>query len=129
MAMLKSATQLDREQRETQTVSKAVVRAAAALGLTNRALAGIVGLSEASVSRLTRGEFLLDRHGKSFELAVMLIRLYRSLDAVTGGDAAVASAWLKGENTALHAVPLDLIQTVEGLVSTVLYLDARRAVL
>ncbi len=40
--MLKSATQSDREQREAQTVSKAVVRAAAALGLSNRALAGVV---------------------------------------------------------------------------------------
>ncbi|WP_407943580.1 antitoxin Xre/MbcA/ParS toxin-binding domain-containing protein [Methylobacterium sp. EM32] len=129
MTMLKSVTQPDRAQREAQTVGKAVVRAAAALGLSNRALAGILGLSEASVSRLTRGEFVLDRQAKSFELAVMLIRLYRSLDAVTGGDPAVAAAWLRGENTALHAVPLDLIQTVEGLVSTVLYLDARRAVI
>jgi hypothetical protein len=127
--MLKSIIQPDRAQREAQTVSKAVVRAAAALGLSNRALAGILGLSEASVSRLTRGEFVLDRQTKSFELSVMLIRLYRSLDAVTGGDPAVAAAWLRGENTALHAVPLDLIQTVEGLVSTVLYLDARRAVI
>ncbi len=127
--MLKSATQSDREQREAQTVSKATVRAAAALGLSNRALAGIVGLSEPSVSRLTRGDFVLDRHGKAFELAVMLIRLYRSLDAVTGGDPAVATAWLRSENTALHAIPLDLIQTVEGLVSTVMYLDTRRAVI
>ncbi len=35
----------------------------------------------------------------------MLIRLYRSLDAVTGGDPAVATAWLRSENTALHASP------------------------
>ena len=127
--MLESVTRPDRAQREAQTVSKATVRAAAGLGLSNRSLAGILGLSEASVSRMTRGEFVLDRQTKSFELAVMLIRLYRSLDAVTGGDPAVAAAWLRGGNAALHAVPLDLIQTVEGLVSTVLYLDARRAVI
>ena len=35
---------------------------------------------------------------KSFELALLFIRLFRSLDAIVGGDEAVARAWLRNEN-------------------------------
>ena len=65
---------------------------------------------------------------KSFELAVLFVRLYRSLDAIVGGDDAVAGLWLKNRNTALSAEPLALIQTVPGLMNVIQYLDARRAV-
>ncbi len=66
--------------------------------------------------------------GKPLELAVMFIRLYRALDAVVGGDDAVATAWLRNKNSALKDVPLALIQTVSGLTDVIQYLDARRAV-
>ncbi len=77
---------------------------------------------------MRNGSFALDRNsGKSFELAALFIRLYRSLDAIVGGDEAVAKAWLKNENTALHSRPIDLIQKVQGLLDVIQYLDARRA--
>ena len=63
-----------------------------------------------------------------FELAVMFVRLYRSLDAVVGGDDNVARQWLVNPNTALEAAPLELIQSVSGLANVIQYLDARRAV-
>jgi uncharacterized protein (DUF2384 family) len=65
--------------------------------------------------------------GRPFELAVLFIRLYRSLDAIVGGDEAVARAWLKNPNTALRNRPIDLIQKVQGLLDVIHYLDARRA--
>jgi hypothetical protein len=107
-------------------VAKAMVRAADRLEVQNRLLARIIGLSEATISRLRKGDYLLD--GKALELAIMFIRLYRSLDAVVGGDDAVAKAWLKNRNTALKDSPLALIQTVSGLTDVLHYLDARRAV-
>jgi hypothetical protein len=107
-------------------VAKAMVRAADRLEVQNRLLARIIGLSEATISRLRKGDYLLD--GKALELAIMFIRLYRSLDAVVGGDDAVAKAWLKNRNTALKDSPLALIQTVAGLTDVLHYLDARRAV-
>ncbi|MPZ55636.1 MAG: DUF2384 domain-containing protein [Rhizobiales bacterium] len=109
-------------------VTKAAVRAADKLGLTNKVLARIIGVSEPSVSRMRRGAYLLGEDDKPFELAVLFIRLYRSLDAIVGGDDAVANAWLKNPNTALNAMPVDLIQTVHGLTHVIQYLDARRAV-
>jgi hypothetical protein len=109
-------------------VSKAALRAADRLGLTSRSLARIIGVSEATVSRMRSGDHLLAVAEKPFELAVLFIRLYRSLDAIVAGDDAVAAAWLAGHNNALGATPLALIQSVSGLVNVIAYLDARRAV-
>jgi uncharacterized protein (DUF2384 family) len=109
-------------------VAKAAVRAAERLEIPSRTLARIIGVSEATVSRLRKDDYSLATNQKPFELAVMFVRLYRSLDAVVGGDDAVARAWLKNENTALNAVPIELVQTVAGLSNVIQYLDARRAV-
>jgi len=70
---------------------------------------------------------VLEASSKPFELALHLVRLFRSLDAIVGGHQAVARAWLANENTALAARPLDLIQSIAGLMNVIAYLDARRA--
>jgi len=59
---------------------------------------------------------------------VLFVRLYRSLDAIVGGDETVARAWMVNRNTALDSVPLELIQSVSGLTNAIQYLDARRAI-
>ena len=110
-------------------MTKGVVRAAERLALTNRVLAETLGVSEATVSRMGAGAYALDPHGKPFELAVLVVRLFRSLDAIVGGDTEVARAWLRNHNTSLGAAPLSLIPSVSGLVSVVAYLDARRALI
>jgi hypothetical protein len=108
-------------------ITKAVMRAAQRLDLSNRALAGVLGLSEATVSRMGAGAYQLDPEGKPYELAVLFLRLFRSLDAIVGGDVAVARAWLRNGNTALGAAPITMIESVAGLVNVVAYLDHRRA--
>lgn len=74
-----------------------------------------------------KNEFTLARDSKSFELSAMFVRLFRALDAVVGGDETVARAWLVNANTALGDAPINLIQSVSGLVNVVQYLDSRRA--
>jgi hypothetical protein len=106
-------------------LAKAVLAAAGRLGLRNRHLAAILGSSEASVSRLQYGR-ALDPVSKEGELALLFLRAYRGLDALVGGDDAKAQAWLRAENDHLRAVPAERIQTVEGLVDVVQYLDAMR---
>lgn len=113
---------------QAAVLTKATLRAAIQLGLTNKLLATVIGVSEATVSRMRSGDYLLQRGQKPFELAVLFVRLYRSLDAIVGGDDAVAGSWLKNRNTALDAEPIALIQTVPGLMNVIQYLDARRAV-
>jgi hypothetical protein len=108
-------------------MAKAAMRAAHRLGITNKLLARIIGLSEASVSRMKKGEYPLESGQKPFELAVLFVRLYRSLDALVGGDDAVAREWLRNHNVALKGQPIELIESVSGLANVIQYLDARRA--
>ena len=108
-------------------VTKAVVRAADRLHLTARILATVIGVSEATVSRMKHREFGLEPGTKPFELAVLFIRLFRSLDAIVGGDDDVAASWLVNPNATLDARPIEKLQTVSGLVDVIAYLDARRA--
>lgn len=108
-------------------LTKATLRAAEQLGMSQRVLGNVLGLSEAAISRMKNGGYVLER-GKPFELAALFVRLYRSLDAIVSGDARTARAWMKSENLSLKARPVDLIQKVQGLIHVIQYLDARRAV-
>jgi hypothetical protein len=113
---------------ESGLLTKATLRAADRLKIKNAVLAKIVGVSEPTISRMRNGRYQLARRQKPFELAVLLIRLYRSLDGIVGGDDGVAADWLTNNNTALDGIPLQLIQSVSGLMNVIHYLDARRAV-
>ena len=77
---------------------------------------------------MKNGEYTIAQ-GKSFELAVLFVRLYRSLDAIVGGDEAAARKWMKSSNLALNGAPIELIQKVYGLTHVVQYLDSKRAVI
>jgi hypothetical protein len=110
-------------------LAKAVVRAASQLNVTAKVLASVLGLSEPSISRMKRGEYALEPATKPFEFAVLFVRMFRSLDAIVGGDVAVARAWLDNDNTALNGRPVDKIQSISGLMDVIAYLDARRALI
>lgn len=106
-------------------LAKASLNAASRLGLRHRQLAEVIGTSEASVSRL-QGRRSLAPATKEGELALLFLRLFRSLDALVGGDDAKARDWLHADNGHVGGVPADRIRTVEGLVDVVQYLDAMR---
>lgn len=108
-------------------LATATQRAAALLGLNGAALARILGVSEATVSRIARGERGLPPDSKEGELALLLVRLYRSLDALVGNDESRRLAWMRSPNDALGGVPASLILGAQGLVAAVAYLDAMRA--
>ena len=111
---------------EAAVLSKAVVRAARLLGLSQREAAAILGVSEATASRLFAGKYQLSRErAKEWELARLFVRMYRSLDALWGHEES-AHTWLTSDNLALAARPVDLLASVEGLVRVVAYLDAAR---
>jgi DNA-binding XRE family transcriptional regulator len=114
--------------KESGVITKATLRAAERLGIKSNVLAKIVGVSETTISRMRKGEYELERGEKAFELAILFVRLYRSLDAIVGGDETVAADWLKNQNTVLNSIPLELIQSVSGLTNVINYLDARRAI-
>jgi hypothetical protein len=123
--MMRSAAAHREAPAPAAVLTKAVVSAAGRLNVTNRELARILGSSEASMSRLGRDRELRPGGGEA-GLAVLFVRLFRSLDAIMGGDEAQARAWFRAENQHLGGVPADRVQTVEGLVDVVHYLDAIR---
>ena len=55
------------------------------------------------------------------------MRLYRSLDSIVSDDV-LANQWLQSDNFGLHQKPIALIQTTEGLVRVVQYLDSSRGI-
>jgi len=115
----------ENQARRAAVLTLAVVRAARALRLSQKALAGVLGVSEASVSRLAQGREI-DPQTKEGELALIFLRLFRSLDALLGGDEAKARSWIGAENLHLGGVPSEMIRSVTGLVRTTEYLDAMR---
>jgi Protein of unknown function (DUF2384) len=108
-------------------LAKATMRAATLLGFTGAALSKVIGLSEASVSRLGAGEKPIAPGSKEGELAALLVRIYRSLDAMVGNDHTRRSAWLSTHNEVLHGTPRQMMQSVQGLVQVATYLDSMRA--
>lgn len=102
-------------------LAKALLNAAKAFGLPQAEVAAIVGRNR---SGLTRDG--IDPASKSGELALLFIRVYRSIYALTGGDSEAMTHWLNTPNDYFHAIPRELIQSTEGLVRVVHYLDAMR---
>lgn len=106
-------------------LARAVLRAAEQLGVRQAQLARILGVSEATVSRLASGRSLAPE-SKAGELALLFVRVFRSLDALFGGATEQSRLWLTANNTHLGHVPARLLESAAGLVAVVDYLDAMR---
>lgn len=122
---MQNAQQAVDGRREREVVTKATLRAGQILGLSNARMANVLGVSEASVSRMNHATAVLD--GKPFEIGLMIVRLYRGLAGILGSDDGAVQSWMRAENRALRGRPVDLIETINGLVTTVAYVDSRRA--
>jgi hypothetical protein len=110
---------------QREVLTKAVVNAARALGLSQSRVATTLGVSDPTVSRMFTGKYLLDPARKEWEMAALFVRLFRSLDSIVASDDK-ARAWLTSENSALGARPADLLPSAEGLIRVLSYLDAAR---
>ena len=106
-------------------LTKAVIRAAERLALTQVSLAQVLGLSAATIHRMVAGSYELQPSRKEWELALLFVRVFRSLDSLVG-DERTARAWLGSPNAALAGRPIELITQTEGLVRVVHYLDVSR---
>lgn len=111
--------------REGAILTRAFLRAARALALSQRDAARILGVSEASVSRLAAGRSLAP-DSKEGEIAALFLRIFRSLDALVGGREEDARKWMHAHNLHLGGAPAALVGTVPGLVHVAEYLDAMR---
>src|SRR5262245_50913600 len=109
-------------------LAKALSKAATLMDLSQKDVGSIIGLSESSIARLGQGGRPLDPKSKEGQLALLFLRLVRSLDTLCGGDDAKIRAWFTAPNSHLHGTPSHLVVKPEGLVHVVDYLDAMRGV-
>ncbi|MFZ5956486.1 MbcA/ParS/Xre antitoxin family protein [Pseudomonas knackmussii] len=105
-------------------LAKAVLAAREQLGMTQQELADIVGVDRSAVSRWKVAGLRVN--SKTGELALLLVRIYRALFALFGGNLEDMRHFLRTDNHHLGGVPLQLMEQVQGLVQVVEYLDAIR---
>lgn len=106
-------------------LGKAVFRASQQLGLSQTELANVLGLHRTAISRLKNSPHLAP-DSKQGELALLLIRIARSLYALTGGDEAWMQHFMRSPNTATHGIPAQQITNIQGLVGVLQFIDALR---
>jgi len=109
---------------ENTVLIKAFNNSCKALGLTRDDASEILGVDKATLSRNKQKGY--DPRSKTGELCLQLVRVYRSLFAIAGGDESFMRHWLNSENRALSGKPRELLATVSGLVQVNMYLDAMR---
>lgn len=119
------SAQVQRLPSENEVLSKALLNSKEHLGLTNTELGEIIGKDRTYFTRL-RNHSVLEPESKEGELALHVIRIYRSLYALEGGDLEAMEEWLNSPNKHLHGTPKELLKNVQGLVQVVEYLDAMR---
>ncbi len=112
------------EPEQTGVVTKAFLRAGRYFDMSHAMLSRIIRTSESTMSRIAAGSRMISPD--QCELAILLLRVFRSLDSLFGGNIEQSRLWLHSENRHLGGRPVDLIQTVQGLVHVSDYLDAMR---
>ncbi|MBI1194826.1 MAG: DUF2384 domain-containing protein [Gammaproteobacteria bacterium] len=103
------------------TLTKAFLNAGKELGLNQDELGAVIGRNRAA---FRRGG--IEPEGKSGELALLLIRVYRSLYALVGGSRSELRHWMHTENHHTGGIPAEQVKSVVGLLRVLEYLDAIR---
>lgn len=101
-------------------LAKALLNAGKALGLSQATIGQVIGKDRTTLSRG------LDPHSKTGELALLLIRCYRSLYVLVGGKSTDMKHWMNTPNRHTGGTPAEQIHSVQGLLRVVEYLDAMR---
>ena len=108
-----------------QVLAKAVLRAARQLGLSQTELGAVLGLHRTGISRLKHSGNLAP-DSKQGELALLLIRLARALFALAGGDEEWIRHFMHSPNQVTGGVPAEQVQSIQGLIDVLRFVDGIR---
>ncbi len=106
-------------------LAKAVLKSAEQLGLKQAELAAILGVHRTAISRLKQ-TMSLAPESKQGELALLLVRIARALFTLTGGDQEWIRHFMHAPNTATGGIPAKQIESVQGLITVLQFVDALR---
>lgn len=109
-----------------EVITKAFIRATDRLDLKTKEITQLIGISPSNWSRVINHNRHIHLQTKEAEFTLLFLRIYRSLDALYGGNLERMKEWLRVENSHLQGVPIELIQSIEGLARVTTYLDAMR---
>ena len=101
-------------------LSKSLLNAGKAFGMSQAEIGQVIGKDRTSIARG------IDPKSKAGELALLLIRCYRSLYVLVGGNSDDIKHWMHTKNRHTGGIPVKQVQTVQGLNHVVEYLDAMR---
>lgn len=104
-----------------EVLLEALLNTVSYLDLRKRELADIIHMDERTLRRKSG----LAPDSASGQLALLLVRTYRSAFVLTGG-AEGARHWFNTANKSFNGSPRELVFQIKGLVRVVNYLDAMR---
>jgi hypothetical protein len=114
------------QQSDAELVTHAFIEAGRELGMTLGQLARVIGVSESAMKNYSRGAASISSP-KNQELSLGLIRVYRALFAILGGDREQMQHWMRTPNRHLNGQQPDVLAaTYQGLAELNVYLDAMR---
>ena len=108
-----------------RVLAKAVLNVAEKLDLKQAQLAAVLGMPGTAISQL-RKDPELDPESKQGERAILLIRIYRSLYALMGGDVEWMRHFMILPNRVTGGIPVKQIESIAGLVTVERFVDAMR---
>jgi hypothetical protein len=108
-------------QNAAHVLAKAALKGGHVLGLSQTEVGKIIGRDRSTMQRSG-----VDPETPNGELALLLVRCYRSLYALMDGDTELMRHWMHGHNHHTGGVPAQQIRSVLGLVRVCEYLDSIR---
>lgn len=116
----------DGSSKRAEVLTKAIISLADFFALERKDLKEILGTSEPTLVRIYKNERTIEPTSKEGELALLLIRIYRSLYAILGGEQEACKKWLRSPNTYFEKKPLESMKSIQGMLEVVQYLDSMR---
>jgi len=107
--------------KKASVLTKALLNAAKEMGISTTVLGNIIGKDRSTFSRGG-----INPETKSGEIALMLIRCYRSLYVLVGGNSEHIHHWMHTQNKGTQGIPVEQLNRIDGLVRVTEYLDAMR---
>lgn len=110
---------------EAALLTQEFFAATSSMGLSNREIGEILGVSEPTISRAKRKEIYFSRtRGHQWSVAELLVKACRELTRIYNHPRK-EKHWFTTYNHPLRAFPIELIRRYEGLLEVVRHLEER----
>ena len=107
-----------------KVLTVAALRAGAALQLSDDELAQVIGVEKHAIVHFKIGQEMISVNSGAGLRCQMLIRMFRALEHLVGGDQEMCRQWLRSHNETAGGDPAEVIANPDGLRQITEYLEA-----